>query len=176
MVAHSTAKNCNVTQASYYFLLPQAEKGCFSKFSTCLSGYLQKMSENAQIPTQTKTTRQQTHYISEEVRTRNNQVPQPPLPFLLPKSDERGRKDRTPNPGGYTLIPQRFPQSLQISVSNYLRTNLVCAPGLKTAPKSFHIMATLYVCQHTLPPRMCREAKGHETFAYYLKVQGFRQT
>lgn len=43
---------------------------------------------------------------------------------------------------------------------------------LEDGATSFHSMMALYTRQHILPARMCREAKGHKTFAYYLTVKG----
>lgn len=69
MVAYSSAKNRSVTQVSYHSA--QAEREA-SEILHMLKWVSPKISENAQIPTQTKSRRQQTHYISEEIRTRNN--------------------------------------------------------------------------------------------------------
>lgn len=66
MEAYSAAKNY-VTKTT----LSRQREGA-SEILYMLKWVSPKISENAQILTQTKPRRQQTHYISEEVRTRNN--------------------------------------------------------------------------------------------------------
>lgn len=167
MVAYSIAKNQNVTQVSYQ-LCPGREDA--SKILYMLKWVSAKISENVQIPTQTKP-RQQTHYISEEVRTRNNQFLSH-LQYSATQIRQEGQEGQATKPSWTHIASSMISLVFANLCKQAFQIQLGVCSRLEDGSRSLHSMMALYTCQHILPPRMCREAKGQKTFAYYLTVEG----